>query len=300
MLGEVLDILRPKPGGRYVDGTIGGAGHAAEMLERSSPDGWLFGCDRDAAAIAASGKRLEPYAGRYELRQGNLATLAEWVAGESCDGVFFDLGVSSPQFDQGERGFSLMHDGPLDMRMDRNQALTAADLVNGAEVEELARILAEYGGQRGARGLARAIARERQRTPFARTLQLAQFIERIYPRGGRRVHPATNAFLALRVAVNDELGALRRGLAGALRILRPGGRLAVITFHSAEDRLVKEFGREQTRDYAVAGAVDLPEFRQPRPPRMKWVQRKAARAGERELRENPRSRSAQLRALEKL
>lgn len=299
MVEEVLDWLQPRGGGRYVDGTVGGGGHAARILAASAPDGWLYGCDRDAQALAAAAQRLAEFAGRFELRQGNYAELDAWVPLGSCDGVLLDLGVSSPQLDQPERGFSFAQDGPLDMRMDARQGLTAAALVNEAPVEYLARIFQEYADQPGAWGLARALERERQRRRFETTRQLAEFIAARQPRAGKRTHPATQVFLALRMAVNDELGGLQRGLAAAERVLRPGGRLCVITFHSAEDRVVKAFGREAARDYQCPGGVDVPELRVPRAPRMRWLTRKAVRPTEAECAGNPRSRSAQLRVLEK-
>ena len=300
MAAEVLDALKPKPGGRYADGTIGGAGHAAGILAASSPTGWLSGCDRDGAAVEAAKKRLVEFAGRFEIRRGNFAEISGWIPAASCDGVILDLGVSSPQLDSPERGFSFQQDGPLDMRMDDRQALTAGDLVNSASAEELAKIFWEFGGERESRRFARAIIHDREQKKFETTRQLAELIERISPRAGRKSHPATKIFQALRIAVNDEIGSLKRGLAAAADILKPGGRLAVITFHSLEDRVVKEFGRERTRDYTFSGEVDVPELRQPRVPELKWVTRKAILPGEAELSENPRSRSAQLRVLEKI
>jgi 16S rRNA (cytosine1402-N4)-methyltransferase len=301
MAAEVLDALKPKPGGRYADGTLGGAGHAAGILTASSPTGWLFGCDRDGTAVEAARKRLaEKFAGRFEIRHGNFAEMAGWIPAAGCDGVLLDLGVSSPQLDSPERGFSFQHDGPLDMRMDTRQTLSAADLVNGTGAEELAKIFWEFGDERESRRFASAIVHDREQRKFATTRQLAELIERISPRGGRKAHPATKIFQALRIAVNDEIGSLKRGLETAVEILKPGGRLAVITFHSLEDRVVKEFGRERTRDYTFSGEVDVPELRQPRAPELKWVTRKAIAPGEVELKQNPRSRSAQLRVLEKI
>jgi 16S rRNA (cytosine1402-N4)-methyltransferase len=301
MAAEVLDALKPKPGGRYADGTLGGAGHAASILSASAPDGWLYGCDRDGAAIEAARKRLAAaFAGRFEIRRGNFADLAGWIPAAACDGVVLDLGVSSPQLETPERGFSFQQDGPLDMRMDPGQALTAAELVNGASPDELARIFWEWGGERESRRLARALAHDREARKFETTRQLAEWVERLSPRRGKKTHPATKIFQALRIAVNDELGSLERGLAAALTILKPGGRLAVITFHSLEDRVVKEFGRERARDYTFTGEVDVPELRQPCAPEMRRVARKAILPGAVELNENPRSRSAQLRVLEKI
>jgi 16S rRNA (cytosine1402-N4)-methyltransferase len=186
------------------------------------------------------------------------------------------------------------------MRMDRRQTRTAAELLNSASAEELARIFWEYGDERDSRRFARAIVQDRDRRPFTTTVQLAELIERLSPRAGRRTHPATKVFQALRLAVNDELGSLKRGLDAALKILKPGGRLAVITFHSLEDRLVKEFGRARSRDYTYTGGIDVPELRVPRTPETIWVSRKATKPGDVELTDNPRSRSAQLRVLEKI
>jgi 16S rRNA (cytosine1402-N4)-methyltransferase len=300
MVAEVMAALQPRPGGRYADGTVGGAGHAAAILTASVPNGWLFGCDRDGAALEAAAARLAGFAGRFELRRGNFSELATWLEPESYDGVLLDLGVSSPQLDHAERGFSFQHDGPLDMRMDPDQPLTAAKLVNESFEQELARMFREFGEETEARRLARVIVEERRLRRFETTRQLAELIERAIPRHGRRLHPATKVFQALRMAVNDELALLQRGLAAALEILKSGGRLAVISFHSVEDRVVKEFGRERSRDYAVVGRVDVPELRQPVRPQTKWVQRKATQPDAGEVAENPRARSAQLRVLEKI
>jgi 16S rRNA (cytosine1402-N4)-methyltransferase len=301
MAAEVLDALKPRPGGRYADGTLGGAGHAASILAASSPTGWLSGCDRDGVAVEAAKKRLaEKFDGRFEIRRGNFSEMAEWIAEKSCDGVILDLGVSSPQLDLAERGFSFQNDGPLDMRMDDRQKLTAANLVNDLSAEELAKIFWEFGGERESRRFAKAIVHDRAQRKFETTKQLAELIERLAPRHGKKSHPATKVFQAMRIAVNDEIVSLKRGLEAAVKILKPGGRLAVITFHSLEDRIVKDFGREKTRDYTFSGEVDVPELRQPREAEMKWVNRKAIVPGETELKENPRSRSAQLRILEKI
>jgi 16S rRNA (cytosine1402-N4)-methyltransferase len=300
MAAEVLNALKPRPGKRYADGTIGGAGHAAIILAASSPTGWLFGCDRDGDAVEAARARLAEFAGRFEIRRGNFAELADWVPAATCDGVLLDLGVSSRQLACAERGFSFQHDGPLDMRMDTRQSLTAADLVNGASPGELARVFGELGGERDAQRFAKAIVRDRDSQKFETTRQLAGLIEKISPRRGKKTHPATQVFQSLRIAVNDEIGSLRRGLDAAVKILKPGGRLAVITFHSLEDRVVKDFGRARSRDYTFPGEVDVPELREPRVPELKWVTRKAIRPGAAELAGNPRSRSAQLRVMGKI
>lgn len=300
MVEEVLAALGPKPGGTYADGTLGSGGHAAALLRASAPTGWLFGCDRDGDALEATRERLAAeFMSRFELRRGNFAELTDWVPTGSCDSVLLDLGVSSPQLDRAERGFSFQQDGPLDMRMDARQVLTAAALVNSASVEELAKIFRDNGDETDARRIARAIEHDRRVQRLDTTRQLAELIERIAPRRGRKVHPATRVFQALRIAVNDEIGSLRRGLAGAVQLLKPGGRLAVITFHSLEDRVVKEFGREQARDYVAPGEVDVPELRQPRTPVLRLVTRKAICAGDAEVAANPRARSAQLRVFEK-
>ena len=299
MMAEVLAALQPKPGGQYADGTLGGAGHAAAVLAASSPNGRLLACDRDGVALEAATKRLAEFAGRFELRRGNYSELSEWIPAGSCDGCLLDLGVSSPQLDVAERGFSFQNDGPLDMRMDTRQSVTATTLLNTESAEEIAKIFWEYGDERESRRFARAIVHDRETRPFTTTRQLAELIERLSPRGGRKAHPATRVFQALRIAVNDEIGSLERGLDGALKILKPGGRLAVITFHSLEDRVVKLFGRDRARDYTFDGE-DVPELRVPCVPEIKLISRKAIMPGEEELAENPRSRSAQLRVMEKI
>jgi len=301
MVAEAVNALQPKAGGRYADGTVGGAGHARRILAASSPTGWLYGCDRDGAAVEAAQQRLAAeFAGRFEIRRANFSAMADWIPAASCDGVILDLGTSSPQLDWAGRGFSFQNDGPLDMRMDDRQTLTAADLVNGASEADLAAILWDYGGERESRRMAKAIVHDRVQRKFETTRQLAGLIERLSPRRGRKTHPATKVFQALRMAVNDEISSLKLGLEAALKILKPGGRLAVITFHSLEDRVVKEFGREKTRDYTFRGEVDVPELRAPRAPEMRWFSRKAIAPGAMEVTENPRSRSAQLRVLEKI
>jgi 16S rRNA (cytosine1402-N4)-methyltransferase len=300
MVAEVLGALKPRPGGRYADGTLGGAGHAAAILAASSPTGWLSGCDCDGTAVEAARRRLAEFAGRFEIRRGNFSELADWMPANSCDGVLLDLGVSSPQLDVAGRGFSFQQDGPLDMRLDQRRPLTAADLVNTASAEELAKVFWEFGGESDSRRFARAITHDREQRRFETTRQLAELIERLAPRRGKKTHPATKIFQALRIAVNDELGSLEKGLAGAVTILKSGGRLAVITFHSLEDRMVKNFGRARARDYTFTGGVDVPELREPRLPELKWLTRKAVKPGAAEVADNPRSRSAQLRVLEKI
>lgn len=301
LLQEVLSFLNPCPGGRYLDGTVGGGGHASAILERSSPDGWLWGFDQDADAITAAQARLMVgFQGRFELHRGSFAALDPWVSPQSCDGVLLDLGVSSPQLDRAERGFSFQNEGPLDMRMDRRNPLTAASIVNSEPVEDLARIFWEYGGERESRRIARALVRARGQRRIETTRQLAELIEQEVPRHGQKSHPATKVFQALRIRVNDEVQVLRQGLEACWKVLKPEGVFAVITFHSLEDRIVKEFGRNLARDYDVPGEVDVPELRKPKEPALSWVNRKAIQPSEKEMRENPRARSAQLRVMRKL
>src|SRR4051812_21984063 len=276
LVDEVLAALKPRAGGRYLDGTVGGAGHATRILQASGPDGYLIGFDQDAMAIEAASARLAAeFAGRFELHHANYAEAAEYVGAASCDGVLLDLGVSSPQLDRAERGFSFMADGPLDMRQDQRQGTTAAEIVNGWSAHDLARIFWELGGERDSRRLARVIERERGFRRIETTRQLADMIERASPRHGRKSHPATKIFLALRMEVNQELPRLTEGLAACWSLLKPGGVLAVITFHSLEDRMMKDFGRNLTRDYEEIGEVDRPEFRKDRPAHARWVTKRA-------------------------
>jgi len=301
LLNEVVTALQPKPHGRYLDGTLGGGGHAAAILEASSPDGTLIGCDRDPEALAAAGERLGRFAGRFETHHCDFKEADQWAAPGSLDGIVLDLGVSSHQLDTPGRGFSFQKDGPLDMRMDPSgTAPTAADLVNGLPAEALADLFWKWGEERQSRRIARAIAEERRQRPFTTTGQLADFIERICPRRGAPTHPATRCFQALRIATNGELTSVEEGLERAFPLLAPGGRLAVISFHSLEDRLVKDFMRRESRDYDFDGPVDHPHLRRPRSPRGRELFRKGLVASETELGANPRARSARLRVLERL
>jgi len=297
---EILQALQPEDGGRYADGTIGGGGHAAIILEASKTGSWLGGSDRDGAAVEAASSRLAPYAGRFEIRKGSFASLADWIEPGSLDGVLLDLGVSSPQLDWPDRGFSLLQDGPLDMRMDVEQTMTAANIVNGETEGKLADIIWQLGGERESRKIAKAIVRAREKNEIRTTKELTDIVETVKPRRGKKTHPATKVFQALRIEVNNEFGELIQGLKSVSSLLKEGGRLAVITFHSGEDRIVKDYGRVETRDYDVPGEEDVPALRVDRAPRMRWVNRKAICATEKEIAANPRSRSAQLRVLEKL
>ncbi len=299
LLREVVEALQPRTGGRYADGTVGGGGHAEAILEASSPDGWLHGFDRDTEAVAAARARLARFAGRFEIRHGTYAEMGDWIREGTCDGVLLDLGISSHQLDEARRGFSFQTEGPLDMRMDSTRGRTAAQIVNESSAEELARIFFEFGEEPQARKLARAMVEERRNKPFSTTKELADFIEKLSPRRGK-IHPATRVFQALRMATNEELELLGRGLKAAWKTLKKHGRLAVITFHSLEDRMVKEFGRQLARDYAFEGEVDVPELRRPRLPELRLVQRKAVKPQTEEIESNPRSRSAQLRIMERI
>ncbi len=300
LLEEVLLALQPAAGRLYVDGTVGGGGHAEAILEASGPGGRLVGFDRDDWALAAAARRLKRFGDRLELHREPFAGLAKCLAKASCDGVLLDLGVSSPQLDEAERGFSFQVEGPLDMRMDRRQPVSAAQLVNELEAGELATIFWELGGERRSRRIARAIVEQRDMQRIETTLQLADTVERACPRRGARTHPATGVFQALRMAVNDELGQVQAGLDAAWSVLKPGGCLAVITFHSGEDRLVKQFSRRLAKPYTVRGDVDVPELREPREPLARELSRKAIKPSDAEVGRNPRSRSAQMRAMVKL
>ncbi len=300
LLEEVLSALQPATGRLYVDGTVGGGGHAEAILEASGPDGRLVAFDCDDRSVVAAAQRLAKFGERLELHRSSFAEMAKRLTKSSCDGVLLDLGVSSPQLDEAERGFSFQAEGPLDMRMDRRQPVNAAQLVNELEAGELARIFWELGGERRSRRIARAIVEQRDMQRLETTTQLADIVERACPRRGARTHPATGVFQALRMAVNDELDQVQAGLDAAWSVLKPGGCLAVITFHSGEDRLVKQFSRCLARPYTVRGGVDVPELREPREPLARELSRKAVKPGAAEQERNPRSRSAQLRALEKM
>lgn len=297
---EVLEWLRVAPGGVWVDGTAGGGGHGEAILEASSPTGLLWACDQDGDAVAAASGRLARFGDRVRLRRMNFAELGGWVPRGQADGVLLDLGVSSHQLETAERGFSFQRDGPLDMRMDRRTPVTAAVVVNEWPEAELARVLWEYGDEPAARRIARAVVEERGVRRMETTGQLAGLVERVVPRAGQRTHPATRTFQALRLVVNRELELLPGALAGAAGLLRPGGRLAVITFHSGEDRQVKEFMRTEARDYDVPGGVDIPELRVPRAPRGRVLTRRPVEPTEAEVAANPRARSARLRVMERL
>lgn len=302
LLREAIDLLAPKSGGVYVDGTLGGGGHATELLKRSSPDGVLIGLDQDAEAVERCVPNLAAYGDRAIIRQADFrdipAVLSE-LGYEAVDGVLLDLGMSWFHLKTPERGFSFMLDGPLDMRMDRSRPQTAADLVNTLSHEALVQILREYGEEKRAAAIARAIEKARVRGLITSTVQLAEIVSSVYPSyPPRRIHPATQTFQALRIAVNDELESLREGLRGIIPQLKPGARLAVITFHSLEDRIVK-----QTFVKEAKGCVCPPKM--PicgcgRKPVLRLITSRPVLAGPSEVAINPAARSAKLRAVEKL
>jgi 16S rRNA (cytosine1402-N4)-methyltransferase len=300
---EVMIYLGPGPGGVYLDGTVGGGGHARMILEASSPDGRLIGLDRDPAALAAAGEALAEFGTRVVLHRGSFADLDDYLAALGIgpvDGVLLDIGVSSHQLDSPARGFSFRDDGPLDMRMDPDQTLTAADVLAEADAEMLKRIFKEYGEERWAGRIAREVIRTRAEHPLRSTLQLAELICRTVP-GGRapqRIHPATRVFQALRIFVNRELESLREGLDAAIKVLKPGGRLVVISFHSLEDRIVKHRLREASLDCVCPPRLAVCSCNQQAIVRV--LTRRGVRAAEAEVVQNPRARSAVLRAAEKL
>ena len=302
LLDECIEALNVRPGGIYLDGTLGGAGHSLEIAKRLTT-GRLIGVDRDPAALEAAGQRLAAYMDRVTLVHSNfraLGAILDELGIGSVDGMLFDLGVSSPQLDDGSRGFSYMSDAPLDMRMDPGDSLTAREIVNTWPREELRRILFEFGEERYAPLIAAAIERRREQKPIETTLELVDVIRSAMPPQALREkqHPAKRSFQAIRIAVNDELSSVSDAMHAAIDRLSPGGRLAVITFHSLEDRIVKNAMQEAAR-----GCTCPPEF--PvcvcgKKPKIRILTRKPVVSGERELAGNPRARSAKLRAAEKL
>ena len=300
LLAEVIAALNIVPTGTYLDATFGRGGHAEPILGQLGPDGRLLCIDRDADAAGAARARFaaDPRVAVFAAAFSTLGACCDRVRpGLSCDGILFDLGVSSPQLDDAGRGFSFMHDGPLDMRMTAGSGPSAADVVNGAPPAELARIFREFGEERFAARIARAIAADRVARPFLRTLQLAEMIARVAPTRARGKHPATRVFQALRIHVNGELAELAAGLEAALARLAPGGRLCVISFHSLEDRMVKRFMRDHAlADPMYAGLPHVPPHARPK---LRLVGKPGV-PGEPECARNPRARSARLRVAERL
>ena len=303
LLDECLDALAIRPDGIYLDGTLGRAGHSLEIVRRLTDGGRLIGVDRDETALEAAEQRLAAYKDRVTLVHSNFSCIHQILDElhlEKIDGMLFDLGVSSPQLDDAERGFSYMHDAPLDMRMDRTAALTARDVVNSWSYEELRRILFEYGEERYAPVIAKHILRAREVAPIETTGQLTEIIKQAMPASALREkqHPAKRSFQAIRIAVNGELDELEPMMEAAVERLNPGGRLAVISFHSLEDRIIKK-----TMQRLATGCTCPPEF--PvcvcgKKPKIKLITRKPIVSTEAELAYNPRARSAKLRVAEKV
>ena len=295
---EIIHALQPKQGGRYVDGTLGAGGHARGILEASAPDGQLLGFDVDPQALTIARENLAPYEHRIHLAQASYMTLSlqlknlQW---DLVDGIVLDLGASSMQFDTAERGFSFMQDAPLDMRFGPHATQTAADIVNSYSERELADLIYEFGEERDSRKIARAIVKAR---PLHTTRELVAAIEAVSPRRGDRVHPATRTFQALRIAVNDELSSIESVFPQAVAALKSKGRLAVISFHSLEDRIVKNFFREQSRDLVNPPYEKI--YEEERSAVLKEVNRKPILPSEEETKDNPRARSAKLRIAEKI
>ena len=302
LLEECIEALNIKPDGIYVDGTLGGAGHSSRIAAELTT-GRLIGIDRDPVALEAAGERLKPFADRVRLVHSNfdeMDTVLKDLGISGVDGILMDLGVSSPQLDDGKRGFSYMADAPLDMRMNSEDTLDARQIVNGWSYEKLKRILYDYGEERYAPRIAAAICKRREEAPIETTLELVDIIRGAMPAAALREkqHPAKRSFQAIRIAVNDELGSVERVMKRAVPCLNPGGRLAVITFHSLEDRIVKNAMAE-----AAKGCICPREF--PvcvcgRKPQVKIITRKPIASTEAELAANPRARSAKLRVCEKL
>jgi 16S rRNA (cytosine1402-N4)-methyltransferase len=303
MVREVIESLRCRAGAIYVDGTIGGGGHAEAILQSTAPDGLLIGIDADGDAIGEAEQRLARFGDRKILVRGNFADMETILAEKNVgkvDGILLDLGVSSHQLDNAERGFSFALDAPLDMRMDRNGRRNAADLVNTLPWQELAGIIRDYGEERMAGRIARSIAKAREVSPIRTTADLAGVVLRAMPAEAARqkIHPATRTFQALRIAVNDELTRLQKTMAGGMKQLAPGGRFSVISFHSLEDRIVKNAFRSGEKGCTCP--PDLPVCACGKKPTLKVLTRKPVIPSDEEIRDNPRSRSAKLRTAERI
>lgn len=302
LLDEAVEALAVRADGCYLDGTFGRGGHSRLILERLGPEGRLLGFDKDPLAIA-SGNALAAEDGRFVVVQRSFAELGEEAAARGLvgkvDGLLLDLGVSSPQLDDAERGFSFLNDGPLDMRMNPQVGISAAQFIATASADEIARVFKEYGEERFAKRMARAVVERREYKPFERTADLAAVLTEANPAWEKGKNPATRAFQGLRIHVNNELGDLERGLDAALETLAVGGRLVVISFHSLEDRIVKQFMKRQAKGEADNLPRDLPIIPKAFEPRLKLLG-KPVYASEAELKANPRSRSAVMRMAEKL
>ena len=300
MLHEAVDALAIKPDGIYVDGTFGRGGHSRQILSRLGEGGRLLAIDRDPLAIAEAQTIKDP---RFEIIPGAFSGLADYLAERGLtgkiDGLLLDLGVSSPQLDDAERGFSFQKDGPLEMRMDPTSGVSAAEWLAYAEAEDIAWVLKEFGEERFAKKIARAIVHDRDQTPFTRTRQLAELIARLVPNKEKNKHPATRSFQAIRIYINSELEEVERALHGALQVLAPQGRLAVISFHSLEDRIVKQFIRRQEKGPEIPHGLPLTEAQLAGNRTLRSVG-KAMKPSEEEIAANPRSRSSMLRVAQRL
>ncbi len=300
LLDEAVSALVADPSGRYIDGTFGRGGHSRLLLQRLAENGELMGVDKDPQAFA-TGQALMQEDSRFHIARGSFAdfdVLAQqrgW--GDGVDGILLDLGVSSPQLDQAERGFSFIRDGELDMRMDTDSGISAADWLAEAAVDDIARVLKEYGEERFAKRIARAIVAAREEQPIRRTLQLAKIVAEANPAWEKHKHPATRAFQAIRIFINNELGDLERFLDKVVAQLRPGGRLVVISFHSLEDRMVKRFMRRQAQGESMPAYLPVTDEQIGRSMRLLG---KAVKPGAEEVSANPRARSAVMRVAEKL
>ncbi len=295
---EIIHALQPRNGGRYVDGTVGAGGHARGILEACAPDGHLLGFDVDAHALTIARENLAPYENRFHLVQASHITLSEQLKKlqwDAIDGIVLDLGASSMQFDNAERGFSFMQDGPLDMKFGINAVMSADEIINTFDEKELADLIFKYGEDRDAKKIAKAIVMNR---PLHTTRQLVNVIEQASPRRGDKTHPATQTFQALRIVVNDELAAVEKTLPQAVASLRSGGRGAVISFHSLEDRIVKDYFREQSKELINPPYEKIYEHE--RGAVIKIINKKPITPSAEEIQQNPRARSAKLRVIEKL
>jgi 16S rRNA (cytosine1402-N4)-methyltransferase len=294
---QVLEAIAPRQGGQYIDGTLGGGGHAVALAQAAQPGGRLLGIDADPAALAAATERFKAAglpAESYRFVHGNFARLRELAQHHgfmAADGILLDLGVSSHQLDTAERGFSFGNDGPLDMRLDPTGGISAAELLTTVDERELADLIYRYGEERLSRRIARRIMERQAQQPFTSTADLAATVARAVGRSNERIHPATRTFQALRIAVNGELTSLEAVLPQAVELLAPGGRLAIISFHSLEDRIVKQYFRDES---GYGGSMNE------RTPRLRIITKKPLEASENELQTNPRARSAKIRVSEKI
>lgn len=298
MLEACMRLMDPQPGGQYADGTLGAGGHSEAILKASSPDGQLISFDLDPAAIAIARERLEPYGDRVRIIQDSYVNLGRYAEENSLDGFIVDLGVSSMQLDRQDRGFSFLQDGPLDMRFSPEQPLTAADLVNQLPEEELARILWLYGEERKSRQIAAMICAERERNKIVTTAQLRDVILSAAGNSREKIHPATRSFQAIRIAVNGELDAVEAVLPAAVKALKPGGRLLVISFHSLEDRIVKNYFKTESKDCLCP--PEQPVCTCGHKAVLRELTRHPVTADDEEIKLNPRARSAKLRAAVKI